>query len=404
MRKIVYWLSLILIFMIPWEGVVEFGLGTAAKLMGLVVGACWLIMVAATGRLRRPGPFVVATSLFVLWNAISVLWSADPRTSLSHVWTWVQSLGLVMILWDLFRTRAAILAALQAYVLGAYVAIGLAVVNYLSGNAFYSWYERFSPGEATNPDGFGFIVALGIPVACYLASSSGTSHFRRVLRLANYAYVPAAFLGLALSGTRTAAIAALIGLAFGLASLTRLSLAARIAVLALVTVALYFLVPVVAPLRSFERLGTTATELTQGDLNGRLEQWRQGFLAFSQNPIVGVGANMYRTVNDLGKLAHNSFISVLVELGLIGFVLFAAILVIVVNAALAQPRWDRRFWLTLLLVWAIGSSTLTWEHRKTTWLFLPLVVASATIAWRPEPRPQDPQAGQVPREAVAGRR
>ena len=393
MRKIVYWLTLVLIFMIPWEGVVEFaGLGTAARLMGLVVGACWLVMVASTGRLRRPGAFVVATSIFVLWNAITVLWSPDPLQSMRHVWTWVQCLGLVFILWDLYRTRAAILAGLQAYVLGVYVAIAGAVLNYFASDPFYSYYQRFSPGKVTNPDGFGFIVALGIPVACYLASSSGTTHLRRTLRLVNLAYVPAAFLGLALSGTRTAAIAGVIGLAFGLASLTRLSLPARVAVLVLLTCAVYFLLPVVVPLRSFERLGTTATELTQGDLNGRLGQWQQGLLAFSENPIVGVGTNMYRTVNDLGKLAHNSFLSVLVELGLIGFALFGVILAIVVNAALVQPKWDRRFWLTVLLVWTIGSSTLTWEYRKTTWLFLPLVVASAAIASR---RDDDPQAEPV---------
>jgi hypothetical protein len=31
----------------------------------------------------------------------------------------------------------------------------------------------------------------------------------------------------------------------------------------------------------------------------------------------------------------------------------------------------------VLLVWAIGASTLTWEHRKTTWLFLTFAVAAA---------------------------
>ena len=35
-----------------------------------------------------------------------------------------------------------------------------------------------------------------------------------------------------------------------------------------------------------------------------------------ERPLLGVGANMYRTVNTLGKEAHNSFVSVLVELGL----------------------------------------------------------------------------------------
>jgi hypothetical protein len=31
------------------------------------------------------------------------------------------------------------------------------------------------------------------------------------------------------------------------------------------------------------------------------------------------------------------------------------------------------------MVWAIGASTLTWGHRKSTWLFLSLVIANAAI-------------------------
>lgn len=391
MRKIVYWVSLILLFMIPWEGVIELaGLGSAAKVIGLVAGGLWVATVVTTGRLRKPTPLLVALAAFVFWNAVSVFWSPDPVESLRHVGTWVQCLGLAFILWDVYRTRAVVLAGLQAYIFGTYVALALALANLQASNPYYSYYQRYAPGEVTNPDGFGFIVALGIPVACYLACSEGTTHSKGLLRMVNLAYVPAAFLGIALSGTRTAAIAAVVGVAFGLASLTRLRLPARIAILVLLGAAFYLLLPIVQPLRSFERLGTTGAELTEGDWNGRLDQWRHGFAYFTQHPLLGVGSGMYRSVSTvedktpegppgLGKLAHNSFLSVLVELGLIGFTLFAIVLVIVVAHAFAHPRWEKWFWLTLLMVWAIGASSLTWEYRKTTWLFLPLVVVSAAL-------------------------
>lgn len=380
MRRIVYWLSLVFIFMIAWEGVIQIpGIGTAATLMGLTVGACWLATVVITGRIRKPDPFLIATCIFVLWNALSVLWSADPGVSIGHVMTWTQSLGLVFVLWDVFRTRAAVMAGLQAYVLGAYVAVFAAVANYSASNAFYTHYDRYSPGH-TNPDGFGFIIVLGIPVAWYLAGRASSSKMRPLFRLANYAYIPAAFLGLALSGTRTAAVAALVGTAFGIGSVTRLRPFARVAVLVVLSLAIYALAPVVEPLSSFQRLGTTGAEVTQGDLNGRIDQWRQGLASFTEHPLLGVGTNMYRSVNSLGKEAHNSFVSVLVELGLIGLVLFGVILAIAVFHAVRLASWDRNFWLTVLLVWTIGASTLTWEYRKTTWLFLTLLVASSANA------------------------
>jgi O-antigen ligase len=379
MRKVVFGLSLILVFTIPWEGAFHLpGLGTTATVMGLIVGACWLFMLVVTGQMRQPVPFLFAVTGFVAWIALTTFWSPDPVESLGSVYLWLQTLLFVFILWDLYRTKAALLAGLQAYVFGAYTAVFGAVLNYAQTNAFYTHEDRYSLGN-TNPDGYGFILALGIPVACYLAASAEVP---KVFRFINYAYLPVAFVGIALSGTRTASVGAAIGLLYGLATLTKLKIHTRIAVVALLAIALYLVLPVVQPLSSFQRLGTTGTEVTQGDLNGRTEQWRQGIRAFMEHPVQGVGTDMYRSVNTLNKVAHNSYLSVLVEEGLIGFVMFASILVMVALRVRVLPRWDRNFWWTVLFVWAIGASTLTWEHRKTTWLFLTFAVAAAAESVR----------------------
>lgn len=380
MRGIAFALSLLFIFLVPWEGVVRWPLGTLARTLGLAVGAFWLGTVILQNRLRKLTPFHIMVCLFVVWNALSLFWSPEPNRSMAHLRTWVQTLVLVFIMWDLYTTQAAVLAGLQAYILGAYVAVGSAVQNYLSGNAYYTNYQRFSPGD-TNPDGFGFILALGVPLAWYLGSSNiTTSRMNSLWKFINYAYIPAAFLGLALSGTRTALIASLVGMAYGLISLTRLRIWARIAIFLILTGAILYLWPQVETLKSFQRLGTTGTELTEGTLNNRTNNWREGLATFVEHPIIGVGSNMYRSVNSLGKVGHNSFVSVLVELGLIGFFLFAIILAIVLNQAWShKSKWNKSFWLTVFAVWMIGSSTLTWEHRKTTWLFMSFIVASAAL-------------------------
>src|SRR5918996_3327553 len=164
MRTITLVLSLVLNFMIPWEGVVRIaGLGSGVKILGFVLAAFWLATIFITRRLRKPGSFQIVLCLFVIWHALSVFWSANPNRSVAHAITWFQLLILVFIWWDLYTTRTAVLAGLQAYVLGAYVSIGSAIGNFLSGEVFYSHYERYSAGE-TNPDGFGFILAIGIPI------------------------------------------------------------------------------------------------------------------------------------------------------------------------------------------------------------------------------------------------
>jgi O-antigen ligase len=378
MRPITFALSLVFIFIIPWEGVELPGLGAVAKSVGLVVAALWVATIIMTGQFRKLVPFQIAVLLFVLWNAVSAFWSVDINETVAHAGSYLQLLAMVCIVWDLYTTRTALLAGLQAYILGAYVAIGSAMANYFAGNVFYPQFRRFSAGD-TNPDGFAFILVLGIPVAWHLAASMSATRMGRLLKLVNYAYVPAALLGIALSGTRTALIATIPAMAFGLASLTRLRPAARAAIFLLLTSAILILLPEVQTLESFQRFGTTISELTEGDLHNRTNNWAEGLASFVEHPLQGVGSNMYRSVNSLGKVAHNSYLSVLVELGLIGFALFGMIVAIAVSQAWGQPKWDKRFWLTVLAVLAIGASSLTWEDRKTTWLFLSLVVASAAL-------------------------
>lgn len=395
MRKIALALSLVFIFLIPWEGMVRLPWGTFARFTGLAVGGFWLLTVVFTGRIRKLGAFHIMVGLFVLWNAFSVFWSDGPNRTFSHAKTWAQMLLMIFILWDLYTSRSSLLAGLQAYILGGYVAAGSALYNFFTGNAYYTNYQRFSPGE-TNPDGFGFIMALGIPVAWYLAGSLNAGGLSRFWRFINYAYIPAALLGIALSGTRTALLASVVGMAFGLASLTRLRLVARIAIFVLLASAILLLLPYVESLKSFQRLGTTGTELTSGDLNNRTNNWREGLASFEQHPLLGVGGNMYRSVNSLtksneGKVSHNSYLSVLVELGLIGFIIFMMILGITFVQAWRQPKWQSWFWLTVLAVWGMGAFTLTWEARKSTWLFLSFIILSAAISNR-----QEEQAVQPP--------
>ena len=377
MRTLAYWLSLLFIFTVPWEAVVENPvLGSASKMIGLALAAIWVATVATTGRIRRPAPFHLAVFLLFIWNAVSIFWSANADRTFEHLITWAQLAIMVFILWDLLDTRVALLAGLQMYILGAYVVIGNTLVNYLSGTTFY--YERFS-AVGTNPDDLGMVLALGIPVAWYLTNSQNTGSRSLVQKWINYAYIPVALAGIALSGTRTALIAALPGVIFGLVSITRIGIWAKSAIVLVFISATFILTPLI-PQASFDRLGTVGTEMTQGDWNGRIELWSQGLASFAEHPILGIGSNMYRSVNVEGKVAHNSFLSVLVELGLVGLILFLIVLAIVISQAARQSPWDSAFWFSVLAVWAIGAFTLTWEYRKPTWLFLCLIIVSSALS------------------------
>lgn len=137
------------------------------------------------------------------------------------------------------------------------------------------------------------------------------------------------------------------------------------------------------PHYSIERLATTGASISELDLDGRVNIWRHGMNVFSEHPLLGVGSSAFRTAVGIEKVAHNTFISVLVEVGIIGWILFGIILAITFYQAIHQPKLTARFWLTVLLVWALTASFMTWEQRKQTWLILSFVVVSAGLSSSP---------------------
>jgi O-antigen ligase len=378
MRTVAFWLSLIVIFMIAWEDMISIGdLGTRGTMIGgLFLAASWVAAVVITGRFRKPHPFHLMVYLFVLWNTVSAFWSFDIEGTVARTVTYFQLTALVWIIWDLYRTPADLRAGLQAYVLGSYVALGSAVANYFTGNTYTS--SRIS-ATGFNPNNLGLMLALGIPVAWHLAISENHSTRTRLLKLVNYAYVPAATLGILLGASRGALVSTLPAFFFVLGSLPRLKLLSRGLILVALITSL-FAVQTLVPQASSQRLSTTGTSIAEGDLNTRTYIWRAGLAVFSAHPLLGVGSGAFRTAVGVGKVAHNVFVSVLVEVGIVGFALFAAILAITVVRAIRQPKWDSRFWLAVLLVWALGASVHTWEQKKPTWLFLSLAVASAGVS------------------------
>ena len=380
MHKVTFWLSVLLIFQIPWEDAVTVGsLGTLARATGIVVAAFWAATVLITGRFRKPRRFHLVAYLFVLWNIVSILWSWDADGTIERIKTYAQLLVLLIITWDLYDGPEALVAGLQSYVLGAFVLIGSTVSNYLAGieTAMYSGGRYAATGF--NANDMGLILALGIPVAWHLAVSTDNGTVVRRLKPLNLAYIPAATLAILLSGSRGSMVAAAPAFFYVLWSLQRLAPAFRVLLFATLVAAFLASFSLV-PQTSLERIATTGSSIGDADMGGRVSIWRDGIAVFSDQPLLGVGSGAFRAASERHTVAHNVFVSVLTELGIVGFSLFVALLAIAVREALNQPKSYAGFWLAILSVWMLGALVHTWEYRKQTWLFLGLVVASSALS------------------------
>lgn len=379
MRRIAFWLSLGLIFMIPFELVILIGgSATLTKFIGLAVAGFWAGTVFVTDKIRKPHPTHLLIFLFILWNALSIYWTIDVDLTLNRLITYVQLVGLVYILWDLYLTPARINAGLQAYVLGAHVAIGNTLYNYMAGiGVGGSNNTRFGAANFDAND-FALILALGVPIAWHLATSKSKGKVAQVFKLVNYAYIPLALLVILLTASRGGLVSVSVAFFYILGTFTRLRPIARIFIFVTLVGALFALQPFI-PQTSIDRISSGRDELGDGNLSGRGAIWGEGLRIFEENPLLGIGSDTFRLANNLDKAPHNTYLAILVELGIIGFVLFMSILAASFYLAIRQSKWDSRLWVTILLVWGLGAFLLTWGHNKPTLLFIGLIIASAKL-------------------------
>jgi hypothetical protein len=84
------------------------------------------------------------------------------------------------------------------------------------------------------------------------------------------------------------------------------------------------------------------------------------------------------TIVGIGAEAHNTFISILAETGLVGFVIFISMLFVVFNEIMRMPQEHKRLWLAAICIWGIGANLLTLEYKKATWIILSLVIIDGT--------------------------
>jgi O-antigen ligase len=198
------------------------------------------------------------------------------------------------------------------------------------------------------------------------------------LKFINFAYIPVALFTISLTGTRFALIMAVPALFFGVTSLSRVKLALRALIFVLLLGSMLLLSREV-PEWSYKRLGTVVDEITTGDLSSRTAFWKEGLETWARSPFVGLGAGVFPRVIESGRDAHNSMIAILVELGVVGLLLFGLVLAVSVSQAWQLPKWEFRFWMTIIVVLFLGNMVLTLENSKRTWFLLSMLAVSARL-------------------------
>ena len=370
----------LLVFAMPWEDAITIsGFGTCVRLIGMVTLGLGVLAIFERGKVRRPAPGHIVMALFVLLAALSYLWSLYPEGTLVQAFSYIQLFAMVWLIWELAPQVREQMGLMQAYVFGTFVSGIDTLYSFFSHEE--SVYQRYA-GARLDANDLGLIMALSIPMSYYLLiENKGWMAwiYRVQLILAGTTIL--------LTASRGATLATLVALAIVPLTQARLTGRQRIAVLLTVALLVYGAVLFI-PSSSWERLSTMPSEFAQGTLTGRTIIWKAGWEIFRVHPFLGVGANAFRVIvsrvlaepirldeRDPAPPAHNTFLSVLVEQGVIGFGLFFALLGVLALSLRAMPRFQKRLWIVSLAVWVVGVSSLTWEMRKPTWFFFGLLMA-----------------------------
>lgn len=375
------------IFVLPWEKLIIVpGIGTGSRIVGMLAIAVTALTVASRQTIRRFHPLHGYLAAFVTYLVISSLWADSTTFAAVRSWTTLVNFGLALVLWEVLVSRADVQMAMKAYVLGAYITIAGVSFRALTGNV--SEFQRRATLANTDENTVALILALGMPMAWYLATNrSSIMASGRVQRAIMFAYIPAAYLGILFTASRGGFVASLpflISIPFGLRTISRRERG-------FVTTGLVAVVigaAVLAPDTSWKRIFQTREQVATGDISSRVIVWRDGIELWLETPLnmlfgVGTGNFQYH----VGKVSHNTPLSVLVEGGLVGGLLFAAVGTAILLAVFRSSLAPRMIWITNFAIWSIAGLSLTLHWHKVTWvLFALAIIHIRTDTLEPPPR------------------
>jgi O-antigen ligase len=317
------------------------------KIAGGLLALSWLAAVASRKDARRAffsahPQFSAILLLFLAWVAISMTWSPELGAALQHVARYTLSAFLFLIVFTAVRTRQHV-----HWLLGAFV-----LASTLSGA--YGLVSPPPPGEEDRlagtigePNQLAAVLVAGFVIALALAiTEKGKPLLRIFYACASVLCLITTFLTLSRAGLIALVLAMVAAVLVGGRWRPQVAIAATLVVLTLVG----FFAFVASPDQR-----ARVTQVGEGSTTGRSDIWTVGWRMVQAHPVKGVGVGQFESssvhyliapgtirrsdlIVDQPKVAHNIYLHILAEMGVIGLSLFLLILGFALRCALLAAR------------------------------------------------------------------
>jgi O-antigen ligase len=125
----------------------------------------------------------------------------------------------------------------------------------------------------------------------------------------------------------------------------------------------------------------TGESVNEGSLNERASMAMDGLRLWMEKPILGWGTNQFRYISGYDKYAHNNYVELLSNNGIVGFVIYYLMIValLVLGVKLIRNPDKKRssqgwFTLTALVVIIVWDFALVSYYSKLHWLLLSILI------------------------------
>jgi O-antigen ligase len=313
-----------------------------AKIAGLLLAISWVAALATRRDARadftsaHPGLTYVLV-LFLAWTAVSQLWAEDSGAALTAFTRLALNALLFLIIFTAVRTPTQAIGFVGAFVGGACID---ALYGVLFAPSSAATASRLS-SSITNPNELASILVAALVLSLGLAVALKEQPLARRAALAAAALCTG---GIFLTGSR----GGLVSLAVALAAFLVVGARWRGRLLAIVVVV------AVAGVGYFNYVASSAIRShvsSVGSGTGRLDLWTVAWRMVEHEPIRGVGAGNFpvssvhyllepgaiqRSDYIVGspKVAHNTYLELWAELGLVGLMMFVGVVVFCLYSAL----------------------------------------------------------------------
>jgi O-antigen ligase len=348
-------------------------------------------------------------ALFLLWVTLSTIWAEQPSDTFAALLRYALNAVLFLVVFTAIQSRQHVRALIGGLVVGAVFAgmYGIAAqpsaAGYAIGPTSASGLNRLA-GTIGDPNQLASVLVIGFVLSVALAASSRRSS---AIRIACLGAATITLMGIFFTVSRGGLVA--LGAAMVATVLVargRRIPATMLALLVAVTAIGYFFV--VAP-----AAGDRVLEADGG--SGRTDIWKVGWRMVEAEPITGVGAGNFpvssihyllvepgalqqdKYVVDDPHVAHNIYLGLLAELGIVGLCLFLAIaLGSLRTAALAARGFGRsgdrdlelltRAVIVAIVALLAADFFLSDQYSKQLWLLLAFGPALLAVSRRAERR------------------